>query len=747
MAGVADDSTDIGSPITSPPGIITEDGNNRVAPDPGGSGGQTGTGTVTGGGIVTIQPVTVVPPVADFYYTVLTGRVVVFTDNCLNKPTQYLWDFGDGTTGVSASPVHQFPAAGTYRVVLIVMNQGGTDALEYNVSVSDLLPTANFSYAPIAKTVYFRNTSTVSGSRLWSFGDGTTSTANDPEHPYAAYGTYTVTLTVNGYVHSEQVELVASTESTFYTGANGANDPLDGYIANFDSTGTGLPFATLRSTTSAFTYPYILEPENYIGIAEGGINNNPNWGEMHRAYLLFDTSNLDDGAVITSAKIRLYVTWQKTAGFTAGNSALAVVGSTPASDTTLVVADWSQVGAVRLSTDTQMPNDSGSGLIEINLNAAGIAAISKTGKTKFGLRLACDVDNVAPTWGLFAYASWSFSDRQATTADKYPALIITIEPEQKVVASFTASVASGNAPLAVNFTDTSTNSPTSWLWEFEAGVTSTSQNPSHTFLNPGVYTVRLTAANALGEYPYAMTITVTSPDAGELPSVPPLAAFTVDVALGVAPLTVNFTDASTGTPTEWEWSWGDGTANGTTQNPIHVYASDGQYIVTLTATDAHGWTSSASKVIVVSSDTDPSDNVPIADIVSSVTSGFAPLSINFSAVVSTDAIYAWDFGDGSTSSLTAPTHLFAAPGTYTVTLTVSNLYGSTSSNITIVVAGSFAIASSSAYYYIIDKANHRILAYTKAGSYYGYFGGYGLAALGKFYNPTQLVVNRPIIGG
>lgn len=66
------------------------------------------------------------------------------------------------------------------------------------------------------------------------------------------------------------------------------------------------------------------------------------------------------------------------------------------------------------------------------------------------------------------------------------------------VADFSGTPTSGNAPLTVAFADLSTNTPTSWLWDFGDGQTSTSQNPSHTYQSPGAYTVSLTATNAAG---------------------------------------------------------------------------------------------------------------------------------------------------------------------------------------------------------------------------------------------------------
>ncbi len=66
------------------------------------------------------------------------------------------------------------------------------------------------------------------------------------------------------------------------------------------------------------------------------------------------------------------------------------------------------------------------------------------------------------------------------------------------VANFSGTPTSGTAPLSVTFTDSSTNSPTSWAWDFGDGSTSTVQNPSHSYTNADVYTVRLKATNSYG---------------------------------------------------------------------------------------------------------------------------------------------------------------------------------------------------------------------------------------------------------
>jgi PKD repeat protein len=156
-------------------------------------------------------------------------------------------------------------------------------------------------------------------------------------------------------------------------------------------------------------------------------------------------------------------------------------------------------------------------------------------------------------------------------------------PEIPPVAGFSGSPTSGTAPLTVQFTDTSTRSPTTWLWDFGDGNTSTEQNPSHTYAAPGTYTVNLTASNAYGEDTEIKTGYITV----QAPTDPPTAGFSANVTAGNAPLTVQFTDASTGSPTAWSWNFGDGRTS-IAQSPSHTYSTAGTYTVALTVTNAGG---------------------------------------------------------------------------------------------------------------------------------------------------------------
>ncbi len=236
------------------------------------------------------------------------------------------------------------------------------------------------------------------------------------------------------------------------------------------------------------------------------------------------------------------------------------------------------------------------------------------------------------------------------------------------VADFSGSPTSGQAPLTVNFTDLSTGSPTSWSWTFGDGGTSTQQNPSHIYSAAGQYTVSLTATNGDGPNTATKTNYITV-SAGPQP---PSADFSGSPTSGQAPLTVNFTDLSTGSPTSWSWAFGDG-GTSTLQNPSHIYSAAGQYTVSLTAANAAG-PNTATKTNYITVSTGPQP--PSADFSGSPTSGQAPLTVNFTDLsTGSPTSWSWAFGDGGTSTLQNPSHIYSAAGQYTVSLTAANAAG------------------------------------------------------------------------
>jgi PKD repeat protein len=149
---------------------------------------------------------------------------------------------------------------------------------------------------------------------------------------------------------------------------------------------------------------------------------------------------------------------------------------------------------------------------------------------------------------------------------------------------FVASPTSGTSPLTVNFTDISTNAPTSWAWDFDnnGSTDSTSQNTSTTYTT-GIYSVKLTATSG------GVSESVTKPFYITVIIPPPVVNFTASPTLGAAPLTVNFTDLTTNSPTSWAWDFtNNGSTDSTSQNPSTTYSLPGTYSVKLTATNAVG---------------------------------------------------------------------------------------------------------------------------------------------------------------
>lgn len=218
-----------------------------------------------------------------------------------------------------------------------------------------------------------------------------------------------------------------------------------------------------------------------------------------------------------------------------------------------------------------------------------------------------------------------------------------------------AAYSQTSSGLSFNFTDASTNSPTSWLWDFGDGNTSTLQNPSHTYAAPGSYLVCLTVTNSCGSDSSCSTVTIGCP------------APTADYTNSSGALAVSFTDQSIiAAPAIYDWTFGDG-GTSTQQNPTHTYSMPGTYTVCLTVTDQCGTNTFCSNVTV----TCPA---PVS-VWGTTSSGNGVVSF---ADLSTGnpTAWAWDFGDGNTSSAQNPTHTFAATGSYLVCLTATSACGS-----------------------------------------------------------------------
>jgi len=245
-------------------------------------------------------------------------------------------------------------------------------------------------------------------------------------------------------------------------------------------------------------------------------------------------------------------------------------------------------------------------------------------------------------------------------------MTIVVSDVDVPVANFSATPMSGNTPLTVQFTDLSSGNTTSWLWNFGDGGTSTNQNPNHTYTTPGSYTVSLTATNSGG----SDTVVGGSPIVVNNVAAP-VANFSATPMSGYAPLTVQFTDLSSGGATSWLWDFGDGSTS-TSQNPSHTYNIVGSYTVSLTASNNGGSDTVLGGAPVIVGN----PPAPIAGYTVSPTSGVVPLTVQCTDTsVGTVTSWLWDFGDGSTSTSQNPSHIYNVVGVYTITLTVSNAGG------------------------------------------------------------------------
>ncbi len=159
------------------------------------------------------------------------------------------------------------------------------------------------------------------------------------------------------------------------------------------------------------------------------------------------------------------------------------------------------------------------------------------------------------------------------------------------VANFSATPTNGIAPLQVNFTNTSTGDYSSTTWAFGDGGTSAEPNPSHTYINPGTYTVSLSISGLGGLDTETKTELITVYQ-------PVNADFSASPTTGIAPLKVNFTNLSTGTFSAVSWSFGDG-GTSAENNPSHTYSQPGTYAVSITVS-GNGGEDTETKVDFVS---------------------------------------------------------------------------------------------------------------------------------------------------
>ena len=247
-------------------------------------------------------------------------------------------------------------------------------------------------------------------------------------------------------------------------------------------------------------------------------------------------------------------------------------------------------------------------------------------------------------------------------------LLPFIPARSQVHADFTMNIQAGCSPLVVHFTDASTGSDSlTYMWYLgEQQGTSTEQNPSATYVVPGVYNISLVVTHD-GEK--------DSSDSKQiLVYRNPVARFTSE-RLGCAPFNVAFTDQSIqgdGQLASWTWDFRTGETD-TVQNPVKTFYNPGQYDVFLEITDVHGCKGSIDSLNYIDV-----VNPPVADFTISPPSACqvpASFSFNNSSVMQGPVTYNWDFGDGTSSADRDPAKTYNNYNSYQVKLTVTSNHG------------------------------------------------------------------------
>jgi PKD repeat protein len=173
--------------------------------------------------------------------------------------------------------------------------------------------------------------------------------------------------------------------------------------------------------------------------------------------------------------------------------------------------------------------------------------------------------------------------------------------------------------------------------------------------------------------------------------------YTANLTTGTAPMVVTFQNTSIGNVTGWKWDFGDSTTS-TAQNPVKVYGSPGTYTVSLTATSSVGNLTQTKQNFIQAAA--PVALPAVANFTATTTSGTTPLVVSFTNNSSGSInSWQWNFGDGATSTLQAPSHTYNTIGNYTVTLTVSGPGGSStkSGSISVIAGGSGGTSSVSTF--------------------------------------------------
>lgn len=564
-------------------------------------------------------------PTPDFSSSVTQGCFPLSVDfSDLSIPgssgiESWYWDFGDGNISTQQNPTHTYLNAGTYDVTLLLIDSNNCqDDVTFSdyITVSSNFPTADFSGNPLfgcnpPTQVNFVNNSSGNGTLTysWNFGNGQNSSQTNPSHTYTDAGLYDVTLTV-----TDQIGCIDSLVRS-------------GYVNVVDSVNVDFLSSTINAcvgqNVSFFDNSTATPISWQWDFGDGGTANTQNPGHVYNTPGTYTVSLMADyvgscsGTEIKTAYIT--VSDVPVPSFTVDNNSGCHIPFTANFTNTTTGGNtyiW-DFGDGQTSNDVDPSHDYG---------APGSYTVSLTAINSSG----CSVTQTETDFIIVTQTEADF------LPDKFGFCV----------------------PLEVNFADSSTSAQTitSWHWDFGDGATSSQQNPTHTYTTTGMFTVTLIIEDDLG-----CRDTVIRPNYIFV-STPPTANFTGGPFQICAGAIVQFTDLSTNA-NEWYWDFGNMTFS-TEQNPEHEWNDTGYFDITLTA-----FNNGCPDTFQIP------DYVYLLPPVSEfeyLQSCSAPYTVEFIDESIGAFTYNWDFGDGTSSTLSAPIHTFPSTGLYTVMLTVTS---------------------------------------------------------------------------
>lgn len=561
-------------------------------------------------------------PEADFSATtVCDSDMVTFTDASTGSGTlTYLYKLGDGNTSTTQNPIHTYATAGSYQVTLIVMNAAGCMDSVTKTVVVNARPVADFTAENVCQdsAVTFTNNTTIASGTLtyaWDFGDGNSSTDENPAHTFATAGTYNVKLVATSNNGCKDSITTAVTVYPKPAAGFTSADVCIGETTSFSNTSTvangTLTYlwtfgdgdsSTLENPTHTFAtagaYNVILTVTSATGCVDS-ISKVINVNE--RPIAAFQTSNVCFGLPAMFMNMSQDSTTQLTYSWRFGDGGT----STDRNPTHLFAAAGTYTVSLNVTTASGCEDSISSTVTVYENPVAGFAftdSVCAGSAVNFSNNSNTLADTAARYLWIFANGDTSTSINAAytfNTAGNYNVVLLVANGNGCVdsvshnitiiglpTANFgAAEVCIGQATTFIDSSSVSNGSIVSRVWYFGDGDSSTMMNPQHTYTTAGSFTASLVVTTSAGCTDSVATQVVVN----ALPD----AAFTKTVNQR----TVTFTPAVTNLAS-YKWTFGDGDSS-VTASPVHTYDSNGTYFITLTVTNAAGCTQTFTDSVVI----------------------------------------------------------------------------------------------------------------------------------------------------